>query len=223
VLYRLVLQHTVTLVSIESTQQPRGPLGVPHLYSLWIKAVWTILGWWIAAAAATGAGMMILSGGIWSPGDGCIDLSFKPLGLVSLSGLFVAEAGAEELVGVVISMGSPGDGADIWMVGVMIGIVLAPIGSSGPSAKWFLGALSVAVAICPASVAVLVSTSVLNNARGGGGKNCDRDPQGLGRQRRMSATCPASVGNMGRRTSLPPAKSQSSVIVDSGSGAPNMP
>lgn len=25
-----------------------------HLYSLWIKAVWTILGWWTAGAAAAG-------------------------------------------------------------------------------------------------------------------------------------------------------------------------
>jgi hypothetical protein len=83
------------------------------LYSLWMKAVWTILGVWTAAAAATGAGMMMLSGCVWSPGEGCSDLSFMPLMLTSLSGLLVAEAGAEELVGVVISMGSPGDGADI--------------------------------------------------------------------------------------------------------------
>jgi len=65
----------------------------------------------------------------------------------SPSGLFVAEAGADEFVGVVMSMGSPGDGADIWMVGVRIGTVLAPIDSSGRSIKRFLGALSVIVAI----------------------------------------------------------------------------
>lgn len=69
----------------------------------------------------------------------------------SLSGLLVAEGGAEEFVGVVISMGSPrvGDGADICIVGVMIGTVLATIDSSGVSARCFLGTLSVAVAICP--------------------------------------------------------------------------
>jgi hypothetical protein len=49
--------------------------------------------------------------------------------LVSLSGLLVAECGADELVGVVMSIGSPGDGPDIWMVGVRIGTVLAPIDS----------------------------------------------------------------------------------------------
>lgn len=113
-----------------------------------MKAVWTILGAWTAAAAATGAGMMMLSA--WSLDWGCCcGLSPRPLTLTSLSGLLVAEAGADELVGVVMSIGSPGDGADIWIVGVMMGTVLAPIGSSGPSAKWFLGALSVAAAICP--------------------------------------------------------------------------
>jgi hypothetical protein len=62
----------------------------------------------------------------------------------------VAEGGADEPVGVVISMGSPGDGVDIWMVGgAMIGIVLTPIEDSDPSAIWFLGALSVTAAICP--------------------------------------------------------------------------
>lgn len=44
-----------------------------------------------------------------------------------------AACGGELLVGVVISIGSPGDGADIWMVGVMMGIVREVIGSSGPS------------------------------------------------------------------------------------------
>jgi hypothetical protein len=117
------------------------------LYSLCMKAVWTILGWWTAAAAAAGAGMMMLSGS-------CCDIgcprSFSPLTLTSLSGLFVADAGADEVVGVVISIGSPGDGADIWIVGAIIGTVLAPIDSSDPSPRWCLGALSVWVAICPA-------------------------------------------------------------------------
>jgi hypothetical protein len=61
----------------------------------------------------------------------------------------VAEAAAFELVGLVISIGSPGDGVGIWIVGASIGIVLAPIEGSDPSAFWFLGALSVAVAISP--------------------------------------------------------------------------
>ena len=53
---------------------------------------------------------------------------------VSRSGLLPSERGGGELfVGVVISIGSPGEGADIWMVGVMIGIVLEAICSSGPS------------------------------------------------------------------------------------------
>jgi hypothetical protein len=53
------------------------------------------------------------------------------LSLPSRSGLLVAEAGADEPVGVVMSMGSPGEGVDIWMVGVMMGIVLTPIEDSG--------------------------------------------------------------------------------------------
>lgn len=102
-----------------------------HLYSLWMKAVWTILGWCTAAAAAAGAAMVA---------DGCcccsaLGMPFRssacPLG--SPSGLLLADWGADELVGVVISMGSPGDGADIWMVGVlMMGMVTVRvvIGSS---------------------------------------------------------------------------------------------
>lgn len=90
--------------------------------------------------------MMMLSAWWWSWNDiAPPDRSLMPF--ASLSGLLVAEAGAEELVGVVISMGSPGDGADIWMVGVRMGTVLAPIDSSGRSMIRFLGALSVIVAI----------------------------------------------------------------------------
>jgi hypothetical protein len=61
----------------------------------------------------------------------------------------VAEGGADEPVGVVMSMGSPGDGVDIWMVGAIMGIVLTPIEDSEPSEEWNRGALSVAAAICP--------------------------------------------------------------------------
>lgn len=68
--------------------------------------------------------------------------------LVSSVGLLVAEAGADELVGVAMSMGSPGDGADIWMVGVRMGTVRALIGSSEVSARGVLWGLSMAVAIC---------------------------------------------------------------------------
>ena len=122
--------------------------------------------------------MMRLSGGTCSPGEGCRDRSPSPLTPTSLSGLFVAEWGADVLVGVVISIGSPGDGADIWIVGGAIGTVLAPIGSSGPSAKWVLGALSVAVAICPTGIAIGVSKSGSERRKGGQGKKTStRDPQ----------------------------------------------
>ena len=55
------------------------------------------------------------------------------MSLTSRSGLLVAEGGADEPVGVVMSMGSPGDGVDIWMVGAIMGIVLTPIEDSEPS------------------------------------------------------------------------------------------
>lgn len=73
--------------------------------------------------------------------------------LPSPSELLLALCGAEELVGVVISMGSPdGEGADIFIVGVgvgavMIGIVRAPILSSVLLPGVFCGALSVATSI----------------------------------------------------------------------------
>ena len=55
-------------------------------------------------------------------------LGVLPLTLISISGLLVADCGAEELVGEVISIGSPGEGAEVSMMGT----VLAPfIGSSG--------------------------------------------------------------------------------------------
>ena len=97
--------------------------------------------------------MMMLSSGDMSlrPAVGC-DRSCR-MPLVSLSGLLVAEAGAEELVGVVISIGSLGEGADVLMVGVSMGTVLAPIESSGRSrARCVLCALSVTVAICPVAI-----------------------------------------------------------------------
>jgi len=108
-----------------------------------MKAVCTILGWCTAAAAAAGAAMLPVC---CASDLGVLVSSLEPF--PSLSGLLVADAGADELVGVVMSMGSPGDGADIWMVGVRMGMVRTVIGSSGPSAM--MGgrcALSVAAAI----------------------------------------------------------------------------
>lgn len=120
-----------------------------YLHSLWMKAVWT-LGWWAAGAAAEGAGMLFSGGGCSCCGvGGCRRSTVPPLTLTSRSGLLVAEAGADEPVGVVMSMGSPGDGVDIWIVGAMMGIVLTPIDECVPSAGKFLGTLSVAAAICP--------------------------------------------------------------------------
>ncbi len=97
-----------------------------------MKAVWT-LGWWAAGSAADGAGML-LSGDCCSccGVGGCRRSTGPPLGW-SRSGLLVAEAGADEPVGVVMSMGSPGDGVDIWMVGAIMGMVLTPIEEWNPS------------------------------------------------------------------------------------------
>lgn len=83
-----------------------------------MKAVWTF-GWWTAgAAAAAVAGAVVDGAGIVFSGEGCsccegggCSLSLLvPLGLTSRSGLFVADGGAEEPVGVVMSIGSPGEG-----------------------------------------------------------------------------------------------------------------
>lgn len=61
----------------------------------------------------------------------------------------MVEAGADELVGVVMSMGSL-SGADIWMVGVRMGTVRGAIGSSlpCPSPSSDLCGLSITCAIC---------------------------------------------------------------------------
>lgn len=82
-----------------------------------MKAVCTILGWCIAGAAAAGADtgadrlVEICDSGFGGLAGDEGKTSAWPLG--SASGLFVAEAGADGLVGVVSSIGSPGDGADI--------------------------------------------------------------------------------------------------------------
>lgn len=76
--------------------------------------------------------------------------SETPFISLSLSGLLVAEAGAEELVGVIMSMGSVSFGPDIWMVGVRMGTVRGAIGSSlpSPSPRCVLCGLSITCAIC---------------------------------------------------------------------------
>jgi len=97
--------------------------------------------------------------------------------LASPSGLLVEEAGAEEFVGVVISMGSPGDGADIWIVGVRIGTVREGIGPSESSARGVLCALSVAVSICTGrgrTVSIGPRCRALDGfAKAGGAQHCD--------------------------------------------------
>lgn len=138
-----------------------------------MNAVCTILGCDTAGAAATGAGIMMLSAEADAEVDPGVCCSFwltdvdRSSLLPSLppvvfaasllsGGVFVPATGAEGVVGVVTSIGSPGDGADIFMVGVRIGTVLAPIGSSGCCSCSKIcfrdGALSVIVAICRASV-----------------------------------------------------------------------
>ncbi len=138
-----------------------------------MNAVWTILGWWTAAAAAAGAD--VDAGTVEGAG---IVLFEAPTELCSLEEAvflrsFVSLASpseplpilcaAEELVGVVISMGSPaaGEGADVFIVGVgvggvvMMGIVRAARPSSGSRPGKLLGTCSVAVAIGSIMVQVI--------------------------------------------------------------------
>ncbi len=108
-----------------------------YLHSLWMKAVWT-LGWCAAGKPADGGAGMLLSGDCCSCcGTGACRRSpgAPPFVFASRSGLLVAEAGADEPVGVVMSMGSPGDGVDIWIAGAMMGIVLTPIDECNPSTE----------------------------------------------------------------------------------------
>ena len=112
-----------------------------------MNAVCTILGWWTAAAAAAGgAGIIEAAFAAASVGDEFLDDEAVPF--ISASGLLLEAEGVVAFVGVVISMGSPGDGADIWMVGVGMGTIRVLICSPGPSvARSVLCGLSVAVAI----------------------------------------------------------------------------
>lgn len=106
------------------------------------------------AAAAAGGGAAIA---IVLPDDCPSDLilwlrigSRPPF--ISPSGLLVAEGGAEEFVGVVMSIGSlSGGGPDIWIVGVRMGTVRGASGSSFPCASprgVLCGLLSITCAIC---------------------------------------------------------------------------
>jgi hypothetical protein len=84
---------------------------------------------------------------VWSFRIGVFERSLSSP--TSSSELLVADGGADELVGVVTSIGSPGEGADIWIVGgVRNGIVRLLTGSSKPADMVSRSALSVAAAIC---------------------------------------------------------------------------
>ena len=119
-----------------------------------MNAVCTILGWWTAAAAAAGgAGIIEAAFAAASVGDEFLEDEAVPF--ISASGLLLDPEGVIAFVGVVISIGSPGDGADIWIVGVGIGTIRVLIGSPGPSvARSVLCGLSVAVAIFAVAKAV---------------------------------------------------------------------
>lgn len=111
-----------------------------------MNAVWTILGWWTAAAAAAGGAGMAEELDVVELSVGGEFLGVVPL--TSASGLLLPFIVGVVEVGVVISMGSLGDGADICIVGVGIGTIRTPIASSGMFvARRDLCGLSVAVAI----------------------------------------------------------------------------
>lgn len=137
------------------------------------------MGWWIAAAAAAGvdvddgriegAGIVLLEEApeLCSPHEAEFP---RPFGsFVSLSEPLPRLWAAEELVGVVISIGSPatGEGADVFIIGVgvggvvMMGIVRAPGPSSGSRPDRLLGICSVAVAIGSTMIQVI---SMIGNA-----------------------------------------------------------
>jgi hypothetical protein len=93
-----------------------------HLYSLWIKAVCTTFGTVAEPAGAAMAEPFVFA---FVGADSVVGevLFCSEVPLKSLSGLLLERAAAFEFVGVLTSMGSLGDGADIWMVGVMMGRV----------------------------------------------------------------------------------------------------
>jgi hypothetical protein len=83
---------------------------------------------------------------VGSVGEEFFDRSLFPF--TSASGLLLEAIGVFAFVGVVISIGSPGEGAEVLIVGVGIGMIRVLIGSSGPSeGRGFRCGLSIAVAI----------------------------------------------------------------------------
>jgi hypothetical protein len=100
----------------------------------------------------------------WLVGDESLDRSPLALPLtVPLTSDFTSFSldgvGADAFVGEAMSIGSPGDGADIWIEGVGMGTILV-MGSSGPAeTSGFLCGLSVAAAICAVEKAWLAVAS----------------------------------------------------------------
>lgn len=132
-----------------------------------MKAVCTILGWCTAAAVTDGMGIEEDAFGVGPSLGGellpapltsaSFPLPLTVLPLPAPSGLLEPDErsfGAVVLVGVVISIGSPGDGADIWIVGVSMGTVRAAARDASVSIGFvtsrLLCELSVTVAIVAA-------------------------------------------------------------------------
>jgi hypothetical protein len=104
VLYGLVLEHAAfASVAVSSCK----PIGQTHLYSLCMKAVWTTLGCWAAAAAPTGVPVplpfvSLLSESQFADCSWCVPLR-SPTGLLRSGGPMVGR-----FVDGVMSMGSRG-------------------------------------------------------------------------------------------------------------------
>lgn len=121
-----------------------------------MKAVCTILGWWTAAAAAAGGAGMELAfefdgcsaafvlalpvalGAEDAAGagvdEGCAEpLAAAPFWFAPSPALELESCTLADLVGEPTSMGSVGDGADIWILGVGMGTTRVEAGSSAPS------------------------------------------------------------------------------------------
>lgn len=129
----------------------------------------------MADGTAEGAGIALFE----APAEPCSPQAAFLRSFVSLtspSELLPMLCGAEELLGVVISIGSPatGDGADVFIIGVgvggvvIMGIVRALIPSSGSRPDRLRGTCSVAVAIGSTMVQVIsmVGNSMLKHGRG---------------------------------------------------------
>lgn len=164
-----------------------------------MKAVWTILGWWTAAAAAAGgAGMELelevegcsavfvlldaLGADGAEAGAGDVPLTATPLALAA-SGAPEPDSGCmlAVLVGELTSMGSAGDGADIWISGVGTGTTRVGPGSWAPSAtgrvRWEASVAAAMDTVGPRPLAggresVLVAIAVSCVAVGSGALSC---------------------------------------------------